>query len=628
MAGLCNNALPETLKKVVQEAKLFVVGAGGIGCELLKNLALTGFRNIDVIDLDTIDVSNLNRQFLFQKKHVGLPKAQVARESVLRLCPSANIVSRHDSVFNPEYNMQFFKQFDLVLNALDNTAARNHVNRMCLAADVPLVESGSAGYLGQVTVIKKGLSECYECNPAPRRKTYPGCTIRNTPTELIHCIVWAKYLFNQLFGEEDADQDVSPDTQDPEARDPESGDGVNNAESSSLKHKPIIQRKSTREWAQDYDYDATMIFNKLFDSDINYLLSMDKLWKKRKPPVPLSWQQTNADNVESVAISDIQDVLSVKQNAELFSASVASLKKQLKGEGDGGMLVWDKDDTAAMHFTSAAASIRAKIFDIEQKSIFEVKSMAGNIIPAIATTNAVVAGIIVMQALCILRKKLDECRSVFVCKAANATKKLLVPCLLDPPKPGCYVCAEKPEITIKLDASKLSVIELRDKIMKSALGMLAPDVELLDGRATILISSEEEDNDEENLKKPLSEFGIRHGTRLRADDFLQNYDIIVNILHETGFPDDSIFEIVSKTDLALDKIASENKSANKAQNDVKNEDEDVEIVEEPDISCTVDRKRKHSSTTSNSTENNEGKRRKMSNGAEQIDVDCDVVVLD
>ena len=50
----------------------------------------------------------------------------------------------------------------------------------------------------------------------PRQKTFPGCTIRNTPSEPIHCIVWAKHLFNQLFGEEDPDQDVSPDTEDPE----------------------------------------------------------------------------------------------------------------------------------------------------------------------------------------------------------------------------------------------------------------------------------------------------------------------------------------------------------------------------------------------------------------------------
>ena len=69
---LCNGSL---------NSKVLVVGAGGIGCELVKNLVLTGVCNIDLIDLDTIDVSNLNRQFLFQRKHVGKSKAGIVTDS-------------------------------------------------------------------------------------------------------------------------------------------------------------------------------------------------------------------------------------------------------------------------------------------------------------------------------------------------------------------------------------------------------------------------------------------------------------------------------------------------------------------------------------------------------------------
>lgn len=94
-----------------------------------------------------------------------------------------------------DYGVTFFKRFNVVLNALDNQAARNHVNRMCLSADVPLIESGTSGYNGQVELIKRGQSKCYECTPKQKQKTFPGCTIRNTPSEPIHCIVWAKHLF-------------------------------------------------------------------------------------------------------------------------------------------------------------------------------------------------------------------------------------------------------------------------------------------------------------------------------------------------------------------------------------------------------------------------------------------------
>lgn len=85
------------------------------------------------IDLDTIDVSNLNRQFLFRKQHVRQPKSVVAREAALRMCPEANIVAYHDNVKNPRFGPSFLREFDVVLNALDNLDARRHVNRCALA---------------------------------------------------------------------------------------------------------------------------------------------------------------------------------------------------------------------------------------------------------------------------------------------------------------------------------------------------------------------------------------------------------------------------------------------------------------------------------------------------------------
>ena len=99
-----------------------MVGAGGIGCELLKTLVLSGFENIEMIDLDTIDVSNLNRQFLFRRKHVGQSKALVARESALKFRPGGEktITAHHGNVKDETFDFMFVKRFDVVLNGLDN----------------------------------------------------------------------------------------------------------------------------------------------------------------------------------------------------------------------------------------------------------------------------------------------------------------------------------------------------------------------------------------------------------------------------------------------------------------------------------------------------------------------------
>jgi ubiquitin-like 1-activating enzyme E1 B len=184
----------------VKNSHILVVGAGGIGCEILKNLVLSGFSSIEVIDLDTIDVSNLNRQFLFRPEHVGQPKAVVAAAAAKAFNPDVNIIAHYGNVKDTKFGIPYVSKFNVVLNALDNIDARRHVNRLCLGANVPLIDSGTTGYLGQVMPIFKGRTACYECMPKPTQKVYPICTIRSTPDKPVHCIVWAKECFKLLFG--------------------------------------------------------------------------------------------------------------------------------------------------------------------------------------------------------------------------------------------------------------------------------------------------------------------------------------------------------------------------------------------------------------------------------------------
>lgn len=138
-------------------SKGLIVGAGGIGCELLKNAVLSGlFKTIHLVDLDTIELSNLNRQFLFRRADIGKSKAKVAREAALKMIPedSVEIIAHFANIMDTKlFPISFFAECDLVMNALDNLAARKYVDSMCLAVNVPLIESGTAGYLGQTSII-------------------------------------------------------------------------------------------------------------------------------------------------------------------------------------------------------------------------------------------------------------------------------------------------------------------------------------------------------------------------------------------------------------------------------------------------------------------------------------------
>uniref|UniRef100_A0A2K5JZ40 SUMO-activating enzyme subunit 2 n=1 Tax=Colobus angolensis palliatus TaxID=336983 RepID=A0A2K5JZ40_COLAP len=221
------------------------------------------------------------------------------------------------------------------------------------------------------------------------------------------------------------------------------------------------------------------------------------------------------------------------------------LRVHLAEKGDGAELIWDKDDPYAMDFVTSAANLRMHIFSMNMKSRFDIKSMAGNIIPAVATTNAVIAGLIVLERLKILSGKIDQyqCRTTVLNKQPNSRKKLLVLCALNPPNPNCYICASKPEVTVQLNVHKVTVLTLQDKVVKEKFTMVAPDVQRKDGKGTILTFSKEGETEANNHKK-LSEFGMRNCSWLQADYFLQDYTLLINILHSEDLKKDVEFEVV------------------------------------------------------------------------------------
>eukprot|EP01134_Creolimax_fragrantissima_P007241 CFRG7241T1 len=534
----------------ISNANVLVVGAGGIGCELLKNLVLSGFTSIEVIDLDTIDVSNLNRQFLFRKNHVGMSKAKIAAETISTFRSDISLTAHHADVKGDEFNMDYFRRFDVVLNALDNLSARNHVNRMCLAANVPLVESGTAGYVGQTSVIWKGKSECFECYPKPAPKTFPVCTIRNTPTLPIHCVVWAKYLFAQLFGEADDIEQVSPDDADPELAQPDPQEMDTDAAKGD--EKP----PSLREVMESKQYDGRILSMRVYHDDIIRLLSMASLWKKRKCPTPLNMDHIPADTTPTAdapaskkpSLLESQRVWTLRENCDKFLQSVESIKQRFNladTDAEKTILSWDKDEPEFLDFVVAASNLRAYVFGIEMLSLFDIKSIAGNIIPAIASTNAIIAGYIVVEAVNILTNRFEQCRARYLWRASNASGLLMISTKLNKPNPKCYVCADKPTVSVEVDMRTFTLLNLKE-LLTGALGMLAPDV-MCAGR--ILISSDPEDETSLNDAKTFGEMSLPTPlTVLEAEDFHQNFTLSMIVRHCEEMPIDELFSITAGAD--------------------------------------------------------------------------------
>jgi NEDD8-activating enzyme E1 len=177
--------------------KILVIGAGGLGCEILKDLAMSGgfFRDVHVIDLDTIDVT------------VGSSKATTAANFINNRCPWMNVVPYHCTI--QDKDPTFYKQFDIIISGLDNIEARRWLNATIVGlveydedgdidptSVIPIVDGGTEGFSGQARFILPKITSCFECtiDSFPPATTFPLCTIAETPRKPEHCIAYAYIL--------------------------------------------------------------------------------------------------------------------------------------------------------------------------------------------------------------------------------------------------------------------------------------------------------------------------------------------------------------------------------------------------------------------------------------------------
>jgi len=180
-----------------------------------------------------------------------------------------------------------------------------------------------------------------------------------------------------------------------------------------------------------------LLFDKVYKDDITRLRSMEEMWQSRRPPEPLDYEivlagATDAESRKEAILKDGQKVWDLSENVVVFRDSLERLSKRLgnmKASANESsveaVITFDKDDDDTLDFVTASANLRSAIFGIESKSRFDIKQMAGNIIPAIATTNAIVAGLCVLQSFKILKGDYSGTKEV----GYIAAKKHVLSCL-------------------------------------------------------------------------------------------------------------------------------------------------------------------------------------------------------
>jgi len=169
--------ITEGMRKKILNSKVLIVGTGGLGSPAAYASAMAGVGTIGLVDSDSVEISNLNRQILHSTSRIGMPKVKSAESFLKKINPDVDMVI-YEKLFKKSNALEIIKDYDVIIDGVDNLPTRYLLNDACFFAGKPLAEAGVLRFDGLGMTIVPGKSQCYRCifSEMPPAGSIPSCS--------------------------------------------------------------------------------------------------------------------------------------------------------------------------------------------------------------------------------------------------------------------------------------------------------------------------------------------------------------------------------------------------------------------------------------------------------------------